>query len=452
MKLSSVAPIAASLTLALFGFEARAADPRGGERLVASIAGHDPWLQTAVKRVSKDVEALYVDLHQHPELSRHEEKTAATFAKRLGALGFEVTTGVGGTGVVGLLKNGQGPTLMLRTELDALPVEEKTGLSYASHAFATDDSGDKVPVMHACGHDVHIAAMIGAVGILANARDRWHGTIMVVGQPAEETLVGARAMLDDGLFARFPRPDFAFGLHVLNKLPVGRIGYRPGVEQASSDVIRVVVHGRGGHGSAPQTTIDPVLIAARIVVALQSIVSRENDPLDPAVVTVGAMRAGTRANIIPDEASLDVNVRALRPEVRKKVVAAIERIVKAEAAAAGAPEAPTLSVVCGTEPVINDPELTRRLSGALAQSLGSENVVEIPPMMSSEDFSAYGRAGIRSAKFYMGAAEPSAFERAEKTGVPLPSNHSSLFAPDRVHTLDAYAFALSVVAIELLGR
>jgi hippurate hydrolase len=411
-----------------------------------------PWLSADVQRVSSDVDSLYVDLHKTPELSGKEDKTAALFASRLRSLGLEVTAGVGGHGVVGLLRNGAGPTIMLRTELDGLPVEEKTGLAYASHATAVDESGETVHVMHACGHDVHIAALVGALTILSHAKDRWRGTIMAVGQPAEENLAGARAMIADGLFTRFPRPDYAFSLHVYGQLPTGQVAYRPGPTQASADFVRIEIHGKGGHGAAPQATVDPVVIAARTVIALQTLVSRENDPLDPAVLTVGVIRAGTRANVVPDDAELQLSLRTLRPEVRKKLLAGISRVAKSEAAAAGAVREPTITVTAGIDPLVNDPALTRTISNVLAQALGPQNVVEVPPWMTSDDFAAYGQAGIRAAKFFVGGTDPAAWRNAQATGVAVPNNHSPLFAPERRPTLDASVHILSLVAFELLGK
>ncbi len=290
-----------------------------------------------VESVYPDAHAFYLDLHQNPELSAHETQTAEKLAGRLRSLGYEVTEHVGGTGVVAILKNGAGPTVMLRTELDALPVEEKTGLAYASKVHAKDDAGHDVPVMHACGHDLHMAAIIATASIMAHSKDTWHGTLMLVGQPAEETISGAKAMLEDGLFTRFPKPDVAVALHVENLLPAGTVGITPGIYNTNADSLRITIYGKGGHGSAPHTAIDPIVIAARTILALQTITSREVKPGEMAVVTVGYIQAGTKNNIIPDQAELGLTVRTRNAEVRKQVLAAIARITKAEAEAAGAP-------------------------------------------------------------------------------------------------------------------
>lgn len=297
-------------------------------------------LDKQVSSVLPDAQTLYLDLHQHPELSSHEMRTAAELATRLRTLGYEVTEHVGGTGVVGILKNGPGPTVMLRTELDALPVEEKTGLPYASKVRTKDDSGRDVGVMHACGHDVHMAALWGTAAIMARNKESWHGTLMLIGQPAEETITGADRMIKDGLFTRFPKPDIGIALHDTNNLPVGKVGITPGYAKATADSIRITVYGKGGHGAQPQTTVDPVLIAARIAVTLQSIVAREIKPGDAAVITVGYIQAGTKNNIIPDDAQMGLTVRSYKPEVRQHLLAAIERVAKGEAMAAGAEKMP----------------------------------------------------------------------------------------------------------------
>src|ERR1700685_950956 len=297
--------------------------------LVASAWAQAPGSKE-VEAVYPDAHALYLDIHQNPELSSHETQTAAKLAGRLRGLGYEVTEHVGGTGIVAILKNGAGPTVMLRTELDALPVEEKTGLAYASKVHAKDDAGRDVPVMHACGHDLHMASIVGTAAIMARSKNTWHGTLMLIGQPAEETIAGAKGMIADGLLTRFPRPDVAVAMHVGNLLPAGKVGIVPGVYNTNADSLRVTIYGKGGHGAAPQTTIDPIVIAARTILALQTIASREVKPGEMAVVTVGYIRAGTKNNIIPDQAELGLTVRTRNAEVRKQVLAAIERITKAE--------------------------------------------------------------------------------------------------------------------------
>ncbi|HXO20094.1 MAG TPA: amidohydrolase [Thermoanaerobaculia bacterium] len=402
--------------------------------------------------LSPDLQAFYVDLHQHPELSLHEEKTAAKIAERLRQAGFEVTTGVGGTGVVGVLRNGPGPTVLLRTELDALPVEEKTGLPYASTVRVKNDAGADVPVMHACGHDVHMTALVGTAAAMARAKDRWRGTLVFIGQPAEEVIRGAKAMLADGLFTRFPKPDFAVALHDTPRLPAGKVGFTSGFTLASSDSVDLTIFGKGGHGAAPQTTVDPIVIAARTVLALQTIVSRENNPLDPAVVTVGSIHGGTKHNIIPDEVKLQITVRSYRDEVRQRLLAAIERIARAEAAAAGAPKEPAFKVIESTAATYNDPQLTARIAAALRRALGDDNVVEMGPEMASEDFSEYGHAGVPAVTWSLGAAFPEKLKEAQAAGKELPSLHSALFAPDRDPTIATGVEAETAVLLDLLGK
>src|SRR5437868_8419037 len=380
-------------------------------------------------------EARYLDLHQHPELSFHEVETAAKLATDLRQLGYEVTAGIGRTGIVGVLKNGVGPTVMLRTELDALPVTENTGLPFSSTVRTKDDSGLDVGVMHACGHDIHMAAWLGTASIMATDRTRWRGTLVLIGQPAEELVSGARAMIADGLLTRFPRPDFALAVHDDARTPAGIIGYHAGPILTNADAVTIRIYGRGGHGARPETTVDPIVIAARTVLALQTIVSRENSPFDPAVVTVGAIHGGTKNNIIPDDVTLLLTVRSFTDPVRQHLLAAIERIAKAEAAAAGAPREPKIEHVEGTYALVNDAELTKRVSAALTRDLGPERAKETPPEMASEDFSEFQRAGVPVLMLRVGAVEPAKFEAAQKSGTPLPSLHSSLFAPDREPTI-----------------
>jgi amidohydrolase len=373
---------------------------------------------------------LYIDIHEHPELSSHEVETAAKLAERLRSLGFDVTEHVGGTGIVALMKNGAGPTVMLRTELDALPVEEKTGLPYASKVHATDDAGHDVSVMHACGHDLHMAAIVATGTIMAHSKDTWHGTLMLIGQPAEETIGGATGMIAAGLFTRFPKPDVAVALHVSNQLPAGQVGVTPGIYNTSADSLKITIFGKGGHGSAPNTAIDPIVIAARTILALQTIVSREVKPGELAVVTVGYINAGTKNNIIPDHAEMGLTVRTRNADVRKQVLAAIDRITKAEAEAAGVPRAPEIDHYEGTDFVYNDPALAVRLKSVLETALGKQNVVVEPPITASEDFSYFVEQGIPGFYFSLGGADPVRFAEAKASGAMLPSNHSPLFAPD----------------------
>src|ERR1700685_1718983 len=342
------------------------------------------WAQAPVSKeveaVYPDAHALYLDIHQNPELSSHETQTAAELAGRVRGLGYEVTEHVGGAGIVAILKNGAGPTVMLRTELDALPVEEKTGLSYASKVHAKDDAGHDVPVMHACGHDLHMASILGTAEIMAHSKDTWHGTLMLIGQPAEETISGAEGMIRDGLFTRFPKPDVAVALHVGNELPAGMASITPGVYNTNSDSVRITIYGKGGHGSAPHTAIDPIVIAARTILALQTIVSREIKPGEMAVVTVGYIQAGTKNNIIPDQTEMCITIRTRKDEVRKQILAAITRIAKAEAARAGAPREPLVDHYESTDLVYNNPALAERLRAPLEAGLRKSEVDRAQPL------------------------------------------------------------------------
>jgi amidohydrolase len=405
--------------------------------------------------VYPSLDALYRDLHQNPELSLHEEKTAAKLAAKLRALGFTVTEHVGGAGIVGILRNGDGPTVLVRTELDALPVQEATGLPYASTATFKDATGTALPVMHACGHDVHMTSWIGAATLLANAKSTWRGTLLFVGQPAEEIGQGAKLMVADGLFKRFAQPDFSIAIHDSGFYAAGEVAIVSGFTMANVDMVDVTIYGKGGHGALPHLTVDPVVIAAQTVMALQTIVAREVNPLDPAVVTVGSIHGGTKHNIIPDEVKLQLTVRSYKPEVQKQLLAAIERIAKAEAAAARAPREPSVVVLKDQSALAlyNDPKLSDRLTEALRSGLGTAAVVEGLPMMASEDFGVFGRtAGVPSVYIFLGAADPAALEKAKQTGTMVPNVHSALFAPDRVPTLRTGTAALTLAALELLGK
>ena len=402
--------------------------------ITASAAQNRP-LATQVDSVFPDAQALYLDLHQHPELSSHETRTAAELAGRLRALGYEVTEHIGGAGIVAIMKNGAGPAVMLRTELDALPVEEKTGLAYASKVRAKDDNGRDVPVMHACGHDVHMASLFGTAEIMARTKDTWHGTLVLVGQPAEETITGAKRMVEDGLFTRFPKPDIGVAMHDTNLLPTGRVGVTPEYSKANADSLRITIYGKGGHGATPEKTIDPVLIAARTAVTLQSIVAREIHPGDAAVITVGYIQAGTKNNIIPDDVQMGLTVRSYKPEVRQHLLAAIERVAKAEAMAAGAEKMPLIEKYESTGAVYNDPVLTQHLAGVLEAALGMGSVQTEPPIMTSEDYSVFVEQGIPSFYFTLGVANTQKFAEAKAAGRDLPSNHSPLFAPDAAPAL-----------------
>ncbi|HKV81757.1 MAG TPA: amidohydrolase [Candidatus Sulfotelmatobacter sp.] len=383
-----------------------------------------------VETVYPDAHALYLDLHEHPELSTHETQTAEKLAAHLRSAGYDVTEHVGGTGVVAILKNGTGPAIMLRTELDALPVEEKTGLPYASKVHTKDDAGRDVPVMHACGHDVHMASLLGAAEIMARTKSTWHGTLIFIGQPAEEMIGGAKAMLKDGLFTRFSKPDVIVALHVGNENPAGVVGIVPGTYDTNSDSVRITIYGKGGHGAMPHKTVDPIVIAARTILALQTIVSREVKPGEMAVVTVGYIHAGTKNNIIPDQAEMGLTIRTFKQDVRKQILAAVERISKAESAAAAVPREPLIERYEGTASVYNDPALAERLRAPLEAALGKNNVVVAEPITASEDFSYFVNQGVPGFYFSLGGADPQKFSESKASGTPLPSNHSPLFAPD----------------------
>jgi amidohydrolase len=424
--------------------------------LAGVFAAASALAQTSTQ--SKEIDAVfpaahdfYLDLHQNPELSSHETQTAAKLADRLRALGYEVTEHVGGTGVVAILKNGNGPTVMLRTELDALPVEEKTGLPYASKVHTKDDAGRDVPVMHACGHDLHMAAMEGTAAIMAHTKETWHGTLMLIGQPAEETITGAKAMIADGFLTRFPKPDIGVALHVGNELAAGEVGITPGIYNTNADSLRITIYGKGGHGAAPNTTIDPIVIAAKTIIALQTINSREVKPGELAVITVGYIRAGTKNNIIPDQAEMGLTIRTFKQDVRKQVLAAIDRTVKGEAIAAGATREPLIEHYEWTDSVYNDPALANRLRVPLEAALGKENVIAEEPITPSEDYSAFVEQGIPSLYFSLGGADPAKLAESKKNGTHLPSNHSPFFTPDADPALRTGIKAEVAVLRNLLG-
>ena len=417
----------------------------------AQSAGGPP-LSAQVDSVYPQVKTLYMDLHEHPELSGHEVNTAAKVAAKLRALGYEVTEHVGGTGVVAVLRNAAGPTVMLRTELDALPVAEKTGLPYASTVRTKDNAGHDVAVMHACGHDIHMAALVGTAEIMAKTKDQWHGTLVLIGQPAEETVGGATGMIADGLFTRFPKPDVGVALHTTNNLPAGKVGFTPEYAASNADSVSITIYGKGGHGASPESTVDPIVVAARVILTLQTIVSREIKPGDPAVITVGYIQGGTKNNIIPDEVHLGLTVRSYTPEVRKHLLAAIEPVAKAEAQAADAPKAPLVQVVESTDSLYNDPKLAERLSQALTQALGAGRVQKEPPIMASEDYSYFVEAGVPSFYFWLGVADPEKFKEAKASGVHLPSNHSPFFAPDMEPSLKTAIESEVAVLRNLMAR
>jgi len=409
---------------------------------------------------------IYKDLHSHPELSGYEERTAALVAKELRATGCQVTEELGkyensklkGYGVVGVMKNGDGPTVLVRTDMDALPVEEDTGLPYASKVVAKNDEGKDVHVMHACGHDVHIAAFIGVARALAKLKDRWHGTIVFVGQPAEELGTGARALLKDGLYEKLGKPNFALGFHDKADLETGRIGVTEGYTTANVDSVDVTVRGVGGHGAYPHKTKDPIVLAAEIINAWQTIPSRENNPLDPIVITVGSIHGGTKNNIIPDEVKMQLTVRTYKAEARERVLAAIDRIAKGCATAAGVPpeRAPIVTVskneFCPA--TYNNPELTKRLISVWKSSLGDENVKIVDAVMGGEDFSEYTLPdhSIPSVNFHFGAVDPAKMEEYKKAGKELPTLHSSKFAPVPEPTIPTGVVAMTAAVLALMKK
>ncbi len=400
-----------------------------------------------------DLEALYIDLHQNPELSFQETRTAGVAANHLRDLGYEVHEGIGITGVAAVLANGEGPTVWLRADMDALPVEEATGLAYASTAKGVDPNGNTVPVMHACGHDMHVTAMIGAAERLVAERGTWSGTVVVIIQPAEEYGAGSRAMLDDGLLDRVPRPDIVLGQHV-TPLPAGIIGLRPGTQMAASDGLTVKLYGRGGHGSRPHATIDPVVMAAATVMRLQTIASREVDPREVGVVTVGAIHAGLKNNIIPAEATLELSLRYPTDEMRQKVLGSVERIVRAEAAASGAEREPTIETLHTLPPTINDAEATARAAAAFRRAFGEEAVVDPGMFTGSEDVSWFARdTGVPLVFWFWGGHDPVAFAQALAAGTAdsdVPTNHSPFYAPEIHPTIEVGVGALVAAAREFL--
>jgi amidohydrolase len=395
-----------------------------------------------------ELEDNYRWLHSHPELSFEEKETSAYVANAWEKAGFAITRNVGGYGIVGLLKNGDGPTLMLRTDLDALPISEKTGLAFASTLQAATPEGTISGVMHACGHDIHMTVVTGAARYLAEHPGGWRGTLMLVGQPAEERGSGAKAMLDDGLFTRFPRPDAAVALHVESSTPTGVVALRPGYTLANVDSVDIEVRGRGGHGASPEATVDPIVQAAELVLGLQSIVSREIKPTEPAVVTVGSIHGGTKHNIIGDHCHLQLTVRSYSSEVREQILKSIERRAKGVASACGAPE-PIIKVSEGTPALNNDAQLTARLTGLFKQTLGEARVQEAEQVMGGEDFSQFGLAGVPIVMYRLGVISPARIERFRQLGQMLPSLHSAEFYPDLRESLETGIVSMAVAVMGL---
>jgi amidohydrolase len=426
---------------------ARSSEPAGertgsSQAVLANLEGFLP-----------ELEAVYTDIHAHPELSMQETRTAGIAADRLRAAGYEVTTGVGKTGVIGLLRHGEGPTVMLRADMDALPIEEATGLPYASKVTATDREGKTVPVSHMCGHDMHVTWLVGAAKLLAEARTVWRGTLMVVFQPGEETAEGAQAMIDDGLFKRFPKPDVILGQHVTSR-PAGVLGWCVGAVTSAADSLQIRLFGRGAHGSMPEASIDPVVMGAATVLRLQTIVSREIAASEAAVVTVGSLQAGTKENVIPDEAIIKLNVRTFDEGVRKRVLAAIERIVNAEAAASGAVKLPEITPLDRYSMVTNHAEATRRLVEAFRAHFADSDVQETKQTSASEDFGCFGSEWhVPSVFWFVGGIDAAVYAKAKASGRlgEIPTNHNPRFAPVIQPTLRTGMEALVVGSLAWLS-
>lgn len=439
-----------ALMIALLAASAGGADKSPVKERAAEI-------EKVIARELPSLKTLYKQIHTNPELSLNEVATSARLARELKAAGFTVTTKVGGHGVVGVLKNGNGPTILVRTDMDALPVAEMTGLPYASRARGRDAHGNDVGIMHACGHDMHMACWVGTARTLAALKDRWKGTLVFIAQPAEEIGTGARMMLRDKLFERFPKPDYCLALHCNSSLAHGTIGYTDGLALANVDTVDITVRGKGGHGAAPHMTIDPIVLAARMIIDLQTIVSREVNPLDPSVVTVGSIHGGTKHNIIPSEVKLQLTVRTTKPTVRKHVLEAIERIVKAAAVSARAPE-PIVKVDLTqfTPALINDSALVRKTVGAFKELLGAKNVHEMPPLMGGEDFALYAGPGDKKIPIFLyllGVSDPTKVAAAHKEGgKPLPSMHSPLFYPEVEPSLKMGVLTMATAVLNLAGK
>ncbi len=436
--------------------------PRGACHLAVALAAvmavpaQAEDLRAAVAADMPALMELYRDLHANPELSFEEIETAAKLAARLRALGFEVTEGVGKTGVVGVMRNGDGPVVMLRADMDGLPVVEQTGLPYASKRTATPASGVETGVMHACGHDTHMAGWIGAAQLLAERKDQWRGTLVMVGQPAEEIGEGALAMLADGLYTRFPKPDYVLAFHDAAQFPAGMIGYSPGYALANVDSVDVVVPGVGGHGAYPHTTRDPIVLASAIVMKLQTLVSRENSPLEPAVVTVGSFLAGSKHNIIPDEAKLQITVRSYSDENRQRLLDGIARIARGEAIAAGMPEdrMPTVTVADPYTPsTFNTVDFTEQVAASFRARFGPDRVMQVPSVMGGEDFGQFLRASpddVKSLIFWVGGVPQDQYDRAQRGEITLPSLHSPFWAPDAEKVIATAAEGLAAASLELM--
>ena len=425
--------------------------PKTDTPVPARVAEVKKHLGTEFEALDK----LYKYLHVHPELSLHEEKTAARMAQELKALGFEVTEKVGGTGVVGVLKNGTGPTVLVRTDMDALPVTEMTGLPYKSAVRTRDKDGNEVGVMHACGHDMHMTCWVGTARVLAAMKDRWQGTLVFIAQPAEEIGAGAKAMMKAGLLEKFPRPDYALALHCDGSRPYGSVAYSDGLAMANVDSVDILVKGKGGHGSAPHTTVDPIVLSARIILDLQTLVSRETNPTDPAVVTVGSIHGGTKHNIIPNDVKMQLTVRTTKDSVRKNILDGISRIAKAAAEGAKAPEPEvTLNPEEFTPALVNDAKLTAKTVALFKEVLGPDKVLERPLVMGGEDFGRYGRDGkVPIFLYFLGTVPAEKVEAAKiDSAKSLPSLHSDLFYPTPEPSIKTGVLTMSMAVLNLVGK
>jgi len=432
------AGVSGALLLLAMGAPAQARD------VAADKAAVDAVLDRGYARL----DALYKDIHQHPELGMQETATAAKLAKEMRALGFQVTEKVGGTGLVAIYRNGPGPVILVRTELDALPMEEKTGLPYASRAVA-DWNGKSTPVDHSCGHDIHMAAWVGTAQALAAMKASWHGTLMFIAQPAEETTLGARAMLADGLFTRFGKPDYGFGLHV-GPQPAGTVEYRPGAYSSNSDSLEITFRGRGGHGSMPDATIDPVIQAARFVTDVQTVISREKDPAKFGVITVGSIQSGSAGNIIPDAAVLRGTIRSHEPAVRDKLLEGVRRTALAVAAMSAAPP-PDVKLEVGGRAVINDAALTAKTAPVFKAAFGDKASLSPAPINPSEDYSEFVIAGVPSLFFSIGGYDPKLIAAAAAKGETLPGNHNPGFAPTPEPAIRTGVEAMSLAVLNTLA-
>ncbi len=420
-----------------------------------AAAAQESSIQSIIEENYGDLESLYEWFHSHPELSLQEDNTSDRLAEELRAMGYSVTEDVGGHGVVAVLENGSGPTVMVRSDLDALPIDEETGVAYASDRMTTNPQGEKVPVMHACGHDMHMSVMVGTAEVLAQTQDEWTGTVVLIGQPAEEKLAGAQAMIEDGLFERFPRPEYVLALHVNSAMASGKVGYTPGYAYANVDGGTITVKGRGGHGAYPNLTVDPVVLASKLVMDLQTIVSREISALKPAVISVGSIHGGTSGNIIPNEVTLELTLRSFSEEVREKLITRIRQRCEAIGRSAGLPEEDWPTFELDEDPLpslYNDPELASRMAGVFEQALGEENVSQIDPVLYGEDFAMYGRVEpeIPIIMFSLGSQDPADIKAAHAGERTLPSTHSSEYLPDTEPTMKTGIFTMSSAVFDLL--